>query len=311
MRANHPLRTSKGRPNPEDSANRNSCILMLVIYVVLSVVYTLVLQTRITEAAVPLAMVMAIFGTLFLASLISVVAWPGEVRWLRSAMRRGWPDDGATCAISGRLVGEPVPAPISGEPALAWSVDVYTWSYSSTQKRRRKVIKVKGMGRVPMVLEGTAGRVHLAGLVELDASAEQRWKAEEVMPAAAGLRARDVAKPFSGSLSGPGAALDDFGTRDDDYEMVRFDPKGAIMSDDDVEERLLQPGQEVCAFGVFDRRTETLKGRRVLGVERIQVLPGGPRRVAARIMRKTLLGLLAMTLLFLLSHGLVGWVIFT
>ena len=300
----------RDRSDPEASANRNSCILMLVIYVVLTVVYTLVLQTQVTAYALPLALGLAIFGTLFLASMISVVVWPGEVRQLRAAMRGEWPDDGELCAVSGRLVGDARPAPISGEPALAWSVDVFRWHYSGGRGHSRKVMKLKGMGRGPIALEGAAGRVHLEGLVELGAGTTTSWRAEQVLPAVSELRSRDAAQPFSENLSGPGGALDDFATRDKDYETVRFDPTGRVLPDDEVEERRLRPGQEVCAFGIFDRQASTLRGRRVLGVERVQVELGGPRRVAARMMRKTLLGLVAMTLLFLLSHGLIGAVIF-
>ena len=306
----HTPHHSKNRSDPEAAANRNSCLLMLVIYIVLTVVYTLVLQTQVTAYALPLAMGLAIFGTLFLASMISVVVWPGEARWLRGAMRGEWPDDGALCAVSGRLVGEAQPAPISGEPALAWSVEVYERRFSSAQNHSRKILKIKGMGRVPMTLEGAVGRVHLGGLVELDAGSEKSWRAEQVMSAVSELRARDAAEPFTENLAGPGDALDDFATTHHDYEMVRFDPGSLVTPDDEVEERLLRPGQEVCAFGIFDRDSTTLRGRQFLGVERVQVMLGGPRRVAARLMRRTLLGLVAMTLLFLLSHGLIGAVIF-
>ena len=300
--------------DPEASANRNSCLLMLVIYVVLSVVYTRVLQTQLEGAAVPLALVLAIFGTLFLASAISVVVWPGEVRWLRSAMRGEWPDDGALCAVTGRLEGEARPAPISGEPALAWSIDVYKQHYSAVQKRTVRVFKLKGMGRRPVVLHGPAGQVHLAGLLELDSVKEKRWSAGEVMPQVGALKhygkhGADV-QAFSESLAGPGAALDDFATSEESYEKVRFNASAGVTPDDQVEERLLQPGQQICAIGIFDRRTVTLKGRRVLGVERIQIMPGGPRRAAARMMRRTILGLVAMTVLFLLSHGLIGALVF-
>ena len=300
--------------NPEASANRNSCLLMLVIYVVLSVAYTLVLQTRLEAGAVPLAMVLAIFGTLFLASAISVVVWPGEVRWLRSAMRGEWPDDGALCAVTGRLEGDARPAPISSELALAWSVDVYKRKFSSIQNQTIKVFKLKGMGRKPVVLDGPAGQVRLVGLLELDGVKEKRWSAAQVMPQAGALKyygkhGADV-QAFSESLAGPGAALDDFATSEEAYEKVRFNPSADVTPEDEVEERLLRSGQEICAIGIFDRRALTLKGRRVLGVERIQIMPGGPRRAAARMMRKTILGLAAMTVLFLLSHGLIGAVIF-
>ena len=301
---------SASRSNPEASANRHSCLLMLVIYVVLSVVYTLVLRDQVTAYALPLALGLAIFGTLFLASVISVVVWPGEVRWLRAARRGEPPANGAICAVSGRLVGEARPAPISGEPALAWSVDIYTTHSSGAQNSSRKITKIKAMGRVPMALEGAAGRFHLGGLIDLDAVKATGWQAEQVMSAATELRARDVAKPFPQSLAGLSTALDDFATQETEYEKVRFDPTDPVMPDDRVEERLLRPGQEVCAFGVFDRHAATLRGRRTLGVERVQVMPGGPRRVSIQLMRKTLFGLLAMTMLFLLSHGLIGAVIF-
>lgn len=303
-------RDAKNRSDPDSAANRNSCILMLVIYVVLTVIYTLVLQTRVEAAALPLAMGMAIFGTLFVASLISAVVWPGEVRWLLAAMRGEMLEQGELGAVSGRLVGEARPAPISDEPALAWSVDAYAMHYSSAQKRSRKILKVKGMGRVPMVIEGAAGYVHVGGLIELDPRSETSWKAEEVMSEVSALRARDVAKPFDMGLESPVAALDDFANQGSEYEMVRFDPTHHVMSDDKVEERLLKPGQEVCALGIFNSRTNTLNGRRILGVDRVQVFLGGPRRVAVRFMRKTLLGLAAMTFLFLLSHGLVGALLF-
>ncbi|MEO1084381.1 MAG: hypothetical protein AAFY88_09070, partial [Acidobacteriota bacterium] len=91
--------------------------------------------------------------------------------------------------------------------------------------------------------------------------------------------------------------------------VERHQPSEPVVPDDDVEERVLSPGQEVCAFGVLDRRAGTLTGRRVLGVERIDVLTGDPHQVADRIMRKARRGLMAMGILFVLSHGLVGGLI--
>ncbi|MEM6796805.1 MAG: hypothetical protein AAF725_22725 [Acidobacteriota bacterium] len=308
MRTNHPAHRI-GNDSGSD-ANRNSCLLMLAIYAVLSVIYTLVLQTRLTAGAIPLALGLAIFGTLFLASAISVVAWPGEVRWLRAALRGEWPDDGSVCAIYGRVEGDAREAPISGEPALAWSVEVSTRQLSHVQNKRRKVLKLRGMGRVPATLVGPAGSVRLVGLLELERSMAKSWKAEKVMEAAQSLRGGRDVQNFERSLAGPGAALDDFATREEDYEKVRLAPGKHVMPEDLVEERLLRPGQEVCAFGVFDRRDGALTGRRMLGVERIEILPGGPRTVAMRLMRKTWLGLAAMSFLFLLSHGLIGAVIF-
>ncbi|MEO1368856.1 MAG: hypothetical protein AAFX50_16900, partial [Acidobacteriota bacterium] len=76
------------------------------------------------------------------------------------------------------------------------------------------------------------------------------------------------------------------------------------------EERLVRPGDDVCAFGIFDRRTGTLTGRRVLGVERIDIFVGGPRQVEARLMRRAWLGMAGMAFLVLLSHGLIAGLIF-
>ncbi|MEM1182888.1 MAG: hypothetical protein AAGM22_31380 [Acidobacteriota bacterium] len=301
-----------GSPSPpEDAAGRNSCLLCLVIYAVLSVVYSLVLQRAVEGgAAIALAMVMAIFGTLFLASAISAVVWPGEVRWLRAAMRGEWPEDGSICAVHGRLDGPRRPAPISEEPAVAWAVEVSTRHVSSVHNRKYKVLKLKGLARTPATLEGPAGSVRLSGLLQMNDVKPRRWKAWEVMSEVLSVRNKSAAEPFSESLAGPGDALDDFATPGDDFELVRFNHKYRIEPGDDVDERLLKAGQDVCAFGVFDRRTGTLTGRRVLGVERIDVMVGGPRRVAARLMRKTWLGLAAMAILFVLSHGLVGAVVF-
>lgn len=306
----HTRQGTRDRPDPEAASNRNSCLLLVVIYVVLTVIYTLVLQTQVTAFALPLALGLAVFGTLFLGSLVSTVVWPGEVRWVLAALRRVWPEDGAVCAFSGRLVGEASPAPISGEPALAWSVDASRKLLNQNQNSSRKVMLLKAMGRVPMTLEGPAGRVVLSGLIELERGSEQSWPVEDVRPAILELRARDGAEPFVARQSVDGSTLDDFASSDDSYEKVRFRKGARVMSDDLVEERVLQPGQEVCVFGIFDRGASTLRGRRVLGVERIQVMRGGPRQVVARLMRKTLLSLLAMFLLALLSHGLIAAVVF-
>ncbi|MEO1368679.1 MAG: hypothetical protein AAFX50_16010, partial [Acidobacteriota bacterium] len=226
MKTLQPPRGAAARTvDTDDAAGRNSCLLTLVIYATLSVVYALALQTRIdTSAAVPLALVLAIFGTLFLASAISMVVWPGEVRWLRAARRNEWPDDGEVCAVFGRISGEPKTAPISGEPAIAWASEAFKRQHNPGQTTLRKVLKVKCLGRVPAALDGPTGRVRLAGLLSLDHVKARRWKAEEVMAEAYDMRDRGEVEPFEESFAGPGAALDAFATADDDYEKVRHRP---------------------------------------------------------------------------------------
>ncbi|MEM9558568.1 MAG: hypothetical protein AAGC60_30225 [Acidobacteriota bacterium] len=293
-----------------DTSGRNSCLLMLVIYAVLTTVYTLVLQTVVTAYALPLALALAVFGSLFVGSLVSVVVFPDETRWVREAQRGHRPRTRDLCAICGRVGGDAEPAPISGEPALAWDLEVYDRRYSSIQKQTRKVLKYKGMGRVPIVVEGATGQVRLHGLLEIDQVAAQTTTAEKVMPELEALTEDPSMQAFSLRWKGVTGHLEEFQTDDSSYRKLRHDPKVKLRPTYPVEERILRPGDEVCALGVFDREANALRGRSSLGVARIQILPGSPGRVLARLRRRTWVGLAAMTALFLASHGLIAAVLF-
>ena len=83
-----------------------SCLLMLGIYAGLTVLYAGVLGTRLTGYSWPLAMVLAVFGSLFLGSLVSVVTVPDETARIRAAMGGRKPRNRELVAVVGRVVAE-------------------------------------------------------------------------------------------------------------------------------------------------------------------------------------------------------------
>ncbi|MCG8454959.1 MAG: hypothetical protein MI919_01665 [Holophagales bacterium] len=290
-----------------------SCLVMLLIYGALALTYSLVFQQLVSNFAVPLALVLAVFGSLFVGSLISMVGFDAEQRLVKKAASThgGAPADGSLVAITGRVAptAATTVTPIRGQPAVAWDCRVYTRRRRASGKGSYERIEYRSMGRVPFTCSTRWGPVALSGLLDLSAFGTRSWRANEVKAELTTWSADPAFSPFARSWQGMSAQWEEFRTLDETYHLLRRDPAAGFTPEHRVEERSLSPGEEICAIGIYDSRRNALRGHLVLGVERVRVFLGPPRKVLARLRRKAWLGLAAMTFLFLLSHGLIFGVI--
>lgn len=295
------------------SYGAKSCLLMLVIYALLCGVNVVVLQTwtPVNAYVIPFAMVMAIFSSLFFGSVVSVFTTPDESARVK-AFLRGETEDGALGAVCGRIVsgGEALTAPISETAAVTWDCTVFTMEYSSVSNQSNKVAKYRGIARQPFACETSRGNWRIQGLVDLEAVPAQEWRAEKVWSALQEWSQDSRFLPFEHHWKGLTGYLEEFAGVGDDDCRLRHNPAINLTPEHKVEEKILRPGQEVCFLGVFDRTTQSLRGENVLGVERVRVFPGSPKKVIAHFRRKNWIGLAAMAILFLASHGLVGALLF-
>lgn len=289
-----------------------SCLLMLALLVGFTFAEAHLLAPLASAARWPLAVVLAVFASLFAGSLISVAVAPAEVALIRGFLRGDTPEHGSPAAVCGRIEGvvDPPPSPVGQEPSVAWEVEVFAMVYDPTLKRSRKVLTLKGAGREAFVCDSGSARVRVGGLLDLGAVSPTSWEGADVWPALQVLAADPVAQPFEQTGKGVSDSLEDFATHEEHYRRLRFDPAARLRQEHRVEERVLRPGQEVCLLGTWDRHG-SLGGLDILGVSRVRVFPGSPRRVIARFRAKVWLGLLAMTLLLLASHGAVYGLLLT
>ena len=182
--------------------------------------------------------------------------------------------------------------------------------YNHVQKQSKKVLKYKAMARVPFGCETDRGTVAIRGLVDLAEVPIDSRRAESVWERLRIWSADPRFEPFEHRWKGVTGYLEEFATEEDRYCRLRHDPERNLTKEHHADERVLAPGQPICALGVYDADEGVLEGESVLGVSRVRILPGSPRRAIARIRRKTWLGLLALGALFVLSHGLIGGVVF-
>jgi hypothetical protein len=288
---------------------RRGCALIVVCFVALFAAY-LAFFTRYFEW--PGNLFAAFFGALFGGigiSSLGQVAWAWrDLRAFARAARRGSPGDGELVAVAGpiRPVGAPLTSPFLGHPCVAYEYEVLSEERAGRGRKSSRPSDLAGFAMTAAAVETAHGGVRLLGFPILDQFPQEgggpdaRARAAQYAASTAfdettrGLRALRLFAEFDDALA------DADGVVRKDFRLTA----GAIPFERRVvRERVVRPGQQVCAVGRYDAEKRALVPR---GATPNRLWPGTldsvRRRVVAAARSQTLAGLS----FFLVSHAMLG-----
>lgn len=288
---------------------RRGCALIVVCFVALFAAY-LAFFTRYFEW--PGNLIAAGFGALFGGigiSSLGHVAWAWrDMRAFSRAARREPSADGQLVAAAGpiRPLGAPLTSPFSGQPCVAYEYEVLSEERPGRGRRSSRPCDLAGFAMTAAAVETAHGGVRLLGFPILDQFPQERGG-----PDARARAAQYAASTAFDEASQGFRTLKLFAEFDDALAdadgVVRKDFRltaGPIPFERRViRERVVRPGQQVCALGRYDAEKRALVPR---GATLNRLWPGTldsvRRRVVAATRSQTLVGLS----FFLVSHAMLG-----
>ena len=249
----------------------------------------------------------AVFGGVGISSIASLFWTWRDLRAFRRAARREPPVDGQLAAVAGamRPLGAPLTSPFSGAPCVAYEYEVMSQERVRRGQSASRPCDIAGFAMTAAAIETPHGGVRLLGFPILDefpkehGDARARARAEQyaaatTFEASQGLRAFKLIAEFDDALA------DDDGVVRKDFRLT----EGPIPFDRrTLNERVVRPGQPVCALGRYDASKRALVPR---GTTLNRLWPGTLDDVRRGVMSKarsqTVLGLS----FFLITHALLG-----
>lgn len=225
---------------------KKGCAMSLVVWLACIALYAWLAWPKVREVA-PTLMIGVLGGT-FAAMLAGSIAGLFTGGNDRAALRRaaaGEPmRDGRLEAASGpiRPLGEPLEAPFTGRPCVAWEYDVKT---PGSQKS-----DFAGVALTPSVVDGIRGPARLLGWAMLDQFSASGAERVDRARGAAYLQSTQFEK------LGLTSVLSVFGelTADDDGSIrkdFRIDDPSPDLEGKRVEEKVVEAGQTVTVIGIW------------------------------------------------------------
>ena len=287
---------------------RRGCTLVVVLFVALFAAYWAFFSGYFEW---PGNLMAAAFGALFGAVGIGAlgnVAWAWrDTRAFARAARGGQPADGQLVVAAGpiRPLGSPLTSPIGGKPCVAYEYEVFS-SLPVNPRRGSQQFDFAGFAMTAAAIETPYGSVRLLGFPILDQfqqarehGPEARTRAERYVAGTSfdpmqGLGALKIFSEFDDALSdADGIVRKDFRLND---EPVAFDSRM-------LAERVVKPGEHVCALGLYDASRHALVPR---GATLNRLWPGTPERVRRTIVKTARSQAITGLAFFLVSHAMLG-----
>jgi hypothetical protein len=219
--------------------------------------------------------------------------------------------DGEEVAISGaiRPINAPLQAPLSGTPCVAYDYDIMHRVRRETGNRtvHHDDIDIAGLALTPSVIDTPTGSVRLLSFALLE-DFPRTAKNDPALRA----RARDYIASTTFKPMGLTKVFSAFGALKD----ALTDEDGAVrmdwrMTPGDIEleravmrERLVTPGQQVTAIGIYSAERRGLIAKDMSTM--IQLRPGGTKDAQRLILRQSRSSFVAGLVLLLVTHGMGG-----
>jgi hypothetical protein len=203
------------------------------------------------------------------------------------------PRDGRRSAVSGRIQprGTVLAAPISGRACLAYHWEARSDTVNSKGVRIGESIAAEGLALAPSEIVGAHGRALL-----LDFNGLPAFPASETHATATGRVAEVLARPRSVRKDREldGSLVEEHRAR------FTWNPTDSLK----LLERVVLPGEQVAAVGIFSTEPEGLRGNPGSPLE---LRPGGFAAFSARSVRFRALQALALALGLVTIEGTVLW----
>ena len=284
---------------------RRGCAFIVLVFAILFAGY-FAFFTRYFEW--PGSLIAAAFGALFGGLGLSAIGnlfWTmRDLRALSRAARREAPADGRLVAAAGpiRPLGMPLTSPLGAVPCVAFEYEVLSEERVRRGRSSSRPCDVAGFAMAAAAIDTTHGGIRLLGFPILDQFPPERrtgaaiaraaqYTASAQFEAAQGLRALKLVAEFDDALA------DEDGIVRKDFRLT----DGPIPFDRRLlRERVVTPGQQVCALGRYDAARRGLVPR---GATLNRLWPGAldqvRREIVSMARSQTLTGLS----FFLVTHA--------
>jgi hypothetical protein len=222
-----------------------------------------------------LAYVLAGVSGLMLYLALGAIKTLFQTRTIAAALRRArqmrLPDDGKLALIKGEVtaVGEPLNAPFSNTPCVAYEYHLYrvvrTNSRRETGYRSGKDVFAFGLGKTAYLIRTPEGDVRPLGYHTLDHLSKASWLFTKTQEPQIRQRTEDYLQyenfQKAGALGMASAFSQLISAVEKDTDYLREDWK--VHNPDNLDgatldETCLQPGQQVCALGKWDTKRMAL-----------------------------------------------------
>jgi hypothetical protein len=223
--------------------------------------------------------------------------------------------DGEEVAISGtiRPLNAPLQAPLSGTPCVAYDYDIMHRVRRETGNRteHHDDIDIAGLALTPSVIDTPTGSVRMLSFALLDDfprtatnDPAMRARARDYI-ASTMFKPMGLTKVFTAFGALQDALTDEDGAVRMDWRMTQgeIELERAVMR-----ERLVTPGQEVTAIGIYSAERHGLIAKGVSSA--IQLRPGGTKDARRLILQKARSGFAAGLVLLLVTHGMGAAVLY-
>jgi hypothetical protein len=291
---------------------KRGCLFGLLAFGALVLVYDVVLERYLDSPLHYFAAGFgALFGLMFVSSLIQKWRGARDVRLVRAAEANQAPADGQTAAIIGTInpLGFPLRSPITETPCVLYEYEVNTTSHRRTGRstgsgRNNDANRhVSGIAMTPSAIATTHGGVRLLSFPLLDRFESTR-KTDHVSRARVSQYLASTTVEPRGMLSALGAFA---GALTDDDGAVRVDyvlsGNKELPPDAWFSERVVPAGQMVCAVGHYSAEQRALIAK---GTTFVRLIPGDGAAARTLIASQSRTQLFTATIFFVFSHAFIG-----
>jgi ankyrin repeat protein len=249
----------------------------------------------------------ALFGLMFVSSIIE--RWRGsrDVRLVRAAEAHQAPADGQMAAIVGPIspLGLPLRSPVTDTPCVLYEYEVNTKSSAGTGRNRQSSTTrhVSGIAMTPSAIATAQGGVRLLSFPLVDKFGSTHRSDQASRARVSQYLAATTVEP-RGMLSALGAFA---GALADDDGAVRVDyvlsGSKEIPPQASLSERVVPVGQMVCAIG---RYSADKRGLIAKGATFIRLIPGDGATARKTIAAQSRTQFFAAAVFFIFSHAFIG-----
>jgi hypothetical protein len=288
------------------------CVTFILIYAGTALLYFFVLQYF---SSSPDNFISALFGSffglLFFGAIRSVLVLGLEEKTIRKYQGHSVFEDGKYVAAIGPVhpVGEPLTSPLKKRKCISYEYDIYRRVIDSSEDSHKES-DFTGFARIPGVVRTNAGDVKLLEYMDLSRFPEHDLEYDEVHENAIEYFSRTH---FEDLKSGFRAGLSEAGNIFEEVKNMprsdRWNPAAELEREHYITERCVEVGQEVCALGIYSSDAGALVSEPGSDEYTCQLIPGNAKQALSLLKRKKYLLFLAVLAAFLISHGIIYYVV--
>jgi hypothetical protein len=271
---------------------KKTCGAWTVVYLVCALLLGFIAGRRFLIAAIPGGLIGGGILWVGIAYLSGIATKVAEARKLRSSLSGDPPRDGEIVTIAGRImpISETLTSPFDRAACVA-----YNYKIQMPQGRNSALWEYQGVALAPSVIQGPHGTMKILALPELDVPEKFCRGAEAERNAAEFVAATEFTVPIP------------FKPADTKSPRVRYDHRRSHPEKVEYAslfEKVVTPGQEVCAIGMYSAAEGGLTHEPDTLVPTLKLMKGDTDAIQRTLLRRSIGN--ALGGLFFIALTLIG-----